>query len=762
MRYVRDSKEECYGCSACMHKCPEQAIQMLPDSEGFFYPAIDKSLCTDCGLCIKICDSHHKIAKKNSRTPDGYFGWAKSEELRFHSSSGGFFTLFAEDVLNAGGVVFGAAFNSNNEVMHICVSTPKELARLRGAKYVQSRIGACYLEVKKFLDSGKKVLFSGTPCQVSGLYAFLGKNLKNLLTVDIVCAGASSPKVFQKYLNQLAPTIQEPVAINFRDKTWGEQGITISVRNDSSLIAVEKRNESKYTEGFLEALFNRPACADCVFAKPSRVGDITLGDFWGAHDYKPALDSRKGLSLLLANTPKGRAWMGRVKSGMAHCEPVPLPYAKRNSRLSGPKASHPGRHYFFTHLDEADSFTSLVDDSLSRVHRHVGILNFCYGNGYGQVLMNYALHKVLQGFGYTSEVINYSPSHNDANVLTYEEFREAFLHRTNHVVATRALEPLNKRFGIFLAGSDQVFRYHRNFTNMFYWVHGEKLLTAYAASFGIDDFVGSKQEGEIVSDLLGRFDAISVREASGVAICNKLGVTATHVLDPTLLLDAEDYQPIIDSEQGKKPKGSYIAYFFLDEGRKAAFEQSKLAKELSVQHQLINLRENHSTAPLSVPRWLLLLKHTDCVFTDSYHCLLFSIILQRSFLVLARDLGGNERILSLFGQLHIPQDRFQSDFSFDFQKIIDNALDYKKINQKTLELRKDSLDFLKNALASPVSYKAKTKYPYFDESPQNSMEVNILTELKTAHEEVRILSEENIKLKALIQLLNQKIERLKN
>ena len=715
MLRVKDRKEECYGCTACVHACTSLAIEMQPDNEGFLYPFVNESLCTRCGMCLEVCQKHKNLAKKNTRTPDCHYGWINDQNILSQSSSGGIFTLLAQDIIHSGGHVFGAAFNGCNELAHIRVDTIAELAPLRGSKYLQSHLGDCYPQVKKLLDADEQVLFSGTPCQISGLYAYLGKDHDNLLTADLICAGAPSQKVFTRYLRQLVPNADGPLTINFRDKSWGEWGVTISVKKGDTLLAVEKRWESHYTEGFLQALFNRPSCHSCPFATTSRVGDLTLGDFWGIHVYKPQCSSSQGISLLLVNNAKGSAWLQKIETNMAHWENVPLGFAKKESRLSGPKAKHPGRAHFFSNLDKADDFNALVNESLTKVEKHVGILNFCFGNGYGQVLLSYALHKVLQDLGYSSEVINHCPPGMDANMLTYEEFREAFLHRTNPYSYARKLESLNNRFGIFLSGSDQVWRYHRKFITMFYWVYGKKTIVSYAASFGLEHFPGTPEEAKIASNLLKRFDAISVREASGVAVCESLGVPACHVLDPTLLLHQSEYQPIIDSERTEIPETKYIAYYFLDEARQTEWQQSGLATSLAVDYQLVNLRINFDTAPLSVPAWLALLQKAEHVITDSYHCLLFSIIFQRSFIAVNRDHGGNERVNSLFEHFGISRDRFQHDLLFDPSVILSNQLDYEGISSRIEQFRVDAIAFLQHALSSPPTMKNKTKYPYFDE-----------------------------------------------
>ena len=195
-------KSQCCGCTACVSVCPKQCIAMQEDEEGFLYPVVDTSLCIDCNLCQKVCPELHPM---NTRTPlHVYAAKHKDEQIRLASSSGGIFTLLAEKVIDEGGVVFGARFNASWEVVHDYTETKEGLTAFRGSKYVQSWLGNCFSKVRSFLSEGRKVMFTGTPCQVAGLKQYLRKEYDNLLTVDVVCHGVPSPKVWRMYLDEVA------------------------------------------------------------------------------------------------------------------------------------------------------------------------------------------------------------------------------------------------------------------------------------------------------------------------------------------------------------------------------------------------------------------------------------------------------------------------------------------------------------------------------------------------------------------------------
>ena len=226
-------KEKCTGCCACISVCPKNAIRMKEDDYGFKYPVIDKSLCISCGLCSKTCEKIQSIEKQQIK--ESYIFQSKNKELLLNSSSGGIFGELAQYFLSANGIVIGATMKNNGTefvTKHIFIDNKNNLNLLQGSKYCQSDICDSYLQVKKHLEDGKKVLFSGTPCQVAGLKSFLKKDFNNLLTVDISCEGVPSQKFFNDYVKYLEKYItKDPIVdIKFRDKkdfNWYNQGLVI-------------------------------------------------------------------------------------------------------------------------------------------------------------------------------------------------------------------------------------------------------------------------------------------------------------------------------------------------------------------------------------------------------------------------------------------------------------------------------------------------------------------------------------------------------
>lgn len=326
-------KELCSGCHACANACPKNCIQMISDEEGFWYPQIDKKECIDCGLCEKVCPIIHKWQPDDSRNTTAMAAINLNEEIRLKSSSGGIFTLIAEEIINQGGVVFGAAFTDDfKAVHHICVDNTDDLEKLRGSKYVQSKIGNTYQEVKEYLDRGQKVLFTGTPCQIGGLYSYLRKPYDNLYTQDLICHGVPSPMVWEKHLEErerkAASTTQR---MFFRHKKYGWKTYAVLFEFSNNTAYVRKFPEDSFMKAFLSNLCLRPSCYNCSFKTVNRQADITLADFWGVQYALPEMDDDKGTSIVMLHSSKGEKLFQYIKDNIKLETVNPYEIIKYNS-----------------------------------------------------------------------------------------------------------------------------------------------------------------------------------------------------------------------------------------------------------------------------------------------------------------------------------------------------------------------------------------------------------------------------------------------
>lgn len=338
-------KKDCCGCGACMNICPKSAISMKEDEYGFVYPDINYEKCTGCKACKKVC-AYQNITESNF-PQKVYVSSIKDDKLIGNSASGGIFAALATKVINDGGIVFGSTLEKQNgklNPIHICADNLNDLVKLQGSKYVQSSINRTYKEAKQYLISGRKVLFSGTPCQIAGLNGFLGKKYDNLLAVDIICHGVPNAKFFQDYLKYLEEKLSISIInYKFRDKKkgWGLCGKI--VYKDNSGNVNEKLmpcNLSSYYKMFLDSDIYRENCYTCKYACNSRPGDITIGDYWGVEKEHPELlnkiDKKKGISCIIINNNKGIEIIKQVETDLNLFESTFDKVSKRNGQLKHP------------------------------------------------------------------------------------------------------------------------------------------------------------------------------------------------------------------------------------------------------------------------------------------------------------------------------------------------------------------------------------------------------------------------------------------
>lgn len=297
--------EDCCGCTACASICAHDAITMMPDALGFLYPKVDEPKCVDCHLCEQVCQFNDNYDRSlNLPEPLAYAARHKDIDEVMHSRSGAAFAAISDYILERGGVVYGAGYRDHFRVVHKRATTKEERDEFRGSKYVQSDLTGVFRQVKEDLRNGLTVLFSGTPCQTSGLNAFVGQKLRNnLVLVDIVCHGVPGPFLWRDYISYLEKKQgDEIVVVNFRDKElfgWGAHKESYKFKNGGSKMT--------FTYLFYKHIMFRHSCGNCHFCNTHRPSDITLADFWGWQNNVPGMnDDDKGLSLVLLNTDKGK------------------------------------------------------------------------------------------------------------------------------------------------------------------------------------------------------------------------------------------------------------------------------------------------------------------------------------------------------------------------------------------------------------------------------------------------------------------------
>ena len=665
------SNKSCTGCGVCSLKCPQGAIKMSTDSEGFTTPIIDNKLCINCNICEKLCPVINP-RYENCSSPMCYAG-ASNDVIRYSSSSGGIFSELAFYVLENNGFVCGAAFKQDGSCEHIIIDKKSEIHKVQGSKYLQSDIYKILPEIKELLVKHKMVLFCGTPCQIAGLKNYLdNKTYEGLFLVDIVCHGVGSPKVFKKYLSELITDGSEFITTNFRDKVNGWTSKLVITTSTNRTTYQSTSEKDTYLRAFLNNLCLRNSCDDCKFNKLPRQGDLTLGDFWGVNKINKKLNDKKGLSEILVNNSKGAFLISKMQNKLKQFTSIELqeilPY---NPTLNGSSKMHGNRDLFFKNL----SNKNLKDNVDSCLKYDYLCLNFWTSLNYGAILTAYAFQSVLDSMNYSNAHIDYRYKHvrNNFKDSFTDNFARKYLHTTHQCKNFKDFTKLNAitTHG-FIVGSDQVFRddYIRK-TRDFYllsFAEPNKQRIAIAASFGKDSFILKNFKNSLKA-----FDAISVREDSGLSLCQKYNCSAQHILDPVFLAQTTIFEDLCKGlDCGKNLTVGYI----LDETEKTR----KLVKKYG--ENFINIADKN----ISVEEFVAYIKNSKIFITDSFHGTCFALIFNKPFYTIYNSERGNARFESLFRTFKISNDNL-------------NITDWNNINQIIEKERTKGINWLKNALS---------------------------------------------------------------
>ena len=322
-------KADCCGCTACINSCPVDAISMVADNEGFLYPKINLNSCIGCNKCNNVCPIKNNI-KNSELKRRAYVCQNRNPDIRSDSTSGGVFSALASYVLQKGGYVFGAEFDQYWKVKHSFTNKYEELWKLRGSKYVQSDLDDSFVYIQSLLQNGKWVLFSGTPCQVQGLYSFLNKDYDNLLLMDIVCYAISSPLVWDSYLNHLVTKhlldLTKVRRIKFRDKNpYGyEYSVMAFWGDDGERLYSSGPESNQMLRSFVSNTSTRPSCYKCKFKGLERISDFTVWDCYNIYQYDKKLDDNKGTSHLITHTPKAEMVLRELERSLLIAKPVDI------------------------------------------------------------------------------------------------------------------------------------------------------------------------------------------------------------------------------------------------------------------------------------------------------------------------------------------------------------------------------------------------------------------------------------------------------
>ena len=357
-----DDKAQCCGCTACMNICPVQCIVMRRDREGFDYPVANPDLCISCGKCEDVCPMTHT---DDFSAPLLTLA-ARAPQFIEKSSSGGIFPVLASEVTGQGGTVYGAVLNPDLTVSHTDASDMQGVERMRGSKYVQSELYASFEDVKYELSEGRKVMFTGTPCQIAGLKSYIGKDEPGLLLVDCACHGVPGPGLWEKYVKALSEKYGMQINdIRFRakDRSWRKYDFVIS---DAEKSVVTPHSKDPYMLLFLQDMTLRPSCYQCPFRKGRSGSDLTLADLWNVSEAAPEMDDDRGVSLILVNSEKGRETI----AGLSAKEIDPLLALGRNGAFAQTLQIPQRRNEFFQGLHSAKDLIGYMKGFVVRTPLH--------------------------------------------------------------------------------------------------------------------------------------------------------------------------------------------------------------------------------------------------------------------------------------------------------------------------------------------------------------------------------------------------------
>lgn len=310
---VINNKEDCCGCTACYNICPQKAIKMMPDEEGFLYPTIDHDKCVNCGLCDKICPVKDK--DEHQEDTKAYIFRYRKPDIVEQSTSGGLFTAIAELFLDKQAVIYGTGYDEDMNVICKSITSKDGLQEMRGSKFVQSDLGNSFFEIKKQLKSSRIVVFSGTPCQVAGLLSYLGGKPDNLFCIDFVCRGVPSPGLWKNYVNMMEKKYKSKmIGARFKNKTYGYHASTMKIDFTNGKTWYGSGRIDPFMKAFVKELASRPSCAACAFKGTERFSDVTMFDCYEFSQITGRKDDNKGWSSALVHTDMGKRIFEELKS----------------------------------------------------------------------------------------------------------------------------------------------------------------------------------------------------------------------------------------------------------------------------------------------------------------------------------------------------------------------------------------------------------------------------------------------------------------
>lgn len=724
-----NSENFCTGCGACAVSCPTDAIYITQDMFGYYIARFNGNKCIGCNKCENICPIYNKKEIFKNNYLSCYLAVQMKDSYRKVCSSGGFFLGAANEIISTyNGIVFGAKWEGN--VLYHRGATQKEsLMDLCGSKYVQSYTADSYLDVRKALCSGKVVLYCACPCQIAGLYSFLGKDYDNLYTIDLLCYYAPSIRMFQNYLDENYRGTAKKW--NFRDKRlgWSSEKLTLELCKsekdyntktcteclDKSIESyiVRTREDDIYEEAYHSHLMMSEHCQNCKFNNKTRVGDITIGDLWGISKYNKDMADEKGTSIVIINSEKGRELFNKCKKDAIKVMEANISWINGNRVGTVAKSSRSKQSKRFYKLyQDSGNYTKSAVSALKNMH-DIAIVGCWDIKNYGSQLTYYCLYETLNRLGYSSVLIG---CHKKAK---YKSTGRAELFRNNpYLEMDIAPQFKNKKEMIkanfmadsFIVGSDQIwnnklYKFFGEFTLLDY-IFSDKNKISYAASFGDNFWQGDEIEKMKFKFCLNRFNAISVRETSGNDVCKKyFNVDSEWVIDPIFLV-GKDKLIELANKANVKYTNRFVFAYLLDYSDEKINLLKQICKELKCEsvivtdpNQPVNFKwREQAHIDYSLEDWLYLFKKADYVLTDSFHGMCLSLIFEKNFSALVNSGRGAARFYDYAEKLNLRKYLIPNISSYNLSEFTLSNINYKTINSIIVEEVNNGINWIKRAI----------------------------------------------------------------
>lgn len=700
----------CMSCGACYNTCPESTISMEYDEKGFYTPKVNYDNCIECRSCIDVCAAIDYKSTNNDQPL--VYAIAAEDNIRKNSTSGGFFPVIAKYVLENNGYVCGVAWNNKWKAEHIIIDKIEDLPKLQYSKYVQSDTNDVFMRIRDLLLDNKLVLFSGAPCQCAGLYKFLVKKYDNLITVDFLCAGNPSPKVWKDYLEENFD-ISKITDINFRAKydDWNKGTTYEAVDNINYGYILEngvKKPIGAYYDAFLKYRLYHDGCLQCKYKFIPRPADFTMGDFWYFKDNKK-YDSKNGLSVVLVNNSKAEKILSTIKDKFIIYDKINLKGQWWKVEIGDWDKRTRERLEFFKHYEKGGNVTRLMESSVGRKY-DVALLTMFNIMNYGSALVAYAVNQMIESLGYTVLMID-----KDINGVDYNktdnrsmQFAKKKYNISKYYKNNESTFELNKIVDTFVVGSDTMWwdtewAYDYAYLD---FVESSKRKIAFTTSFAHETPAMDYNAQIRRKYLFNRFDYISTREESGVKILKEMfGVDSVSFYDPTLMVEKEIFDKL--AEESGKTESDFVFAYMLDLTPEKEEAAKYVADKLNAKLKIIsNMRYKGKSKyidenNISIEDFVYYCKNAKFIITDSFHGICFSVIYERPFLAIVNAWRGFARYkrfeeMQLKSQIVDSVEKVYEYKDFNFQ------IDFTTAKEKIEEERPKVYKWLSHALSAPL------------------------------------------------------------